>query len=120
MATLEKHAIDAPDETRNFKAHGHVDVVTLGDFTIGKEIFEPGWRWSDDVKPIAGTEMCMVHHTGVCVSGHMTIHHQDGTELAVGPGDVFDLQPGHDAWVDGAEPCVMWDTGVKPYAKPAG
>jgi hypothetical protein len=116
MATLEKRNIDSPDETRQFKGHGHADVVTLDDFTIGRSIFEPGWKWSNDVKPIAGTDSCQVHHTGICVSGQMTIRGDDGTESRIGPGDVFNLQPGHDAWVDGPEACVMYDTGVAPYA----
>lgn len=60
----DKQSIDAPHERRPFQAHGHLDVVTLGDFTIGRGTFEPGWRWSNDVKPIAGTHSCQTHHTG--------------------------------------------------------
>ena len=119
MATLDIRNIETPDETRKFQANGHVAVVTLGDFTIGKGIFEPGWQWSNDVKPIAGTDLCMTHHTGICVSGRMTVRSKDGTEIMVGPGDVFDLAPGHDAWTVGDEPCVMYDTGIAAYAKPA-
>ena len=111
--------IDKPHEIRPFHDHGHMDVVTLGDFTLGRGTFEPGWRWSDDVKPIAGTESCQVHHTGICISGTMTIRFDDGTEMSVGPGDVVDLAPGHDAWVTGDEACVMYDTGVAAYAKPS-
>lgn len=110
--------IDKPNETRPFQGHGHMDVVTLGDFTLGRGTFEPGWRWSNDVQPIAGTASCQVHHTGICVSGTMTVRFDDGTELSVGPGDVIDLDPGHDAWVTGDAPCVMYDTGVAAYAKP--
>jgi hypothetical protein len=118
MSMMDTRNIDKPDETRNFTAHGHMDVVTLGDFTLGRGTFEPGWRWSEDVKPIAGTESCMTHHTGVCLSGSMTVRSDDGTETTVGPGDVFVLTPGHDAWTLGDEPCVMYDTGVAAYAKP--
>lgn len=118
MATLEKRSIDSPDETRNFKAHGHADVVTLGDFTLGRGVFEPGWQWSNDVKPVAGTDSCQVRHAGICVSGQMTVRADDGTEVTVTEGDVFVLEPGHDAWVDGDEPCVLLDTGMAPYAKP--
>jgi len=114
-----KQSIDAPHEQRPFKGHGHMDVVTLGDFTLGRGVFEPGWRWSDDVKPIAGTDSCQTHHTGICLSGRMTVRFDDGTELAIGPGDVVDLDPGHDAWTDGDEPCLFLDTGIKGYAKPA-
>jgi len=110
--------ISNPQEVRPFKAHGHMDVVTLGDFTMGRGTFEPGWKWSEDVKPIAGTDLCMTHHTGYCLSGHMTIHLNDGAEMQIGPGDVVDIEPGHDAWVDGDEACIFLDTGVKGYAVP--
>ncbi|ABL80877.1 MULTISPECIES: cupin domain-containing protein [unclassified Nocardioides] len=110
--------IDKPHETRPFRAHGHMDVVTLGDFTLGRGTFEPGWRWSEDVRPIAGTDSCQVRHTGICLSGHMTIKYDDGTETIVGPGDVLVAEPGHDAWVMGDEPCVLLDTGVAAYATP--
>jgi Cupin domain len=119
MTAIDKRNISAPDESRKFQAHGHVDVVTLGDFTIGKGRFEPGWQWSKDVKPIAGTDSCMTRHTGICLSGSMTVRSNDGTEVTVEAGDVFVLEPGHDAWTVGDEPCVMLDTGVAAYAKPA-
>jgi hypothetical protein len=119
MAAVESQSIDHPHETRPFKDHGHMDVVTFGDFTLGKGTFEPGWRWSNDVQPIAGTASCQVLHTGYCLSGQMTVRMDDGTEATVGPGDVVRIEPGHDAWVDGDEPCVLLDTGVAAYAKPA-
>ncbi len=119
MVMLEKRKIGAPDETRKFQAHGHVDVVTIGDFTLGRATFEPGWRWSNDVRPIAGTDSCQVRHTGICLSGQMTVRADDGSEVTYGPGDVFVMEPGHDAWVDGDEPCVLVDTGVEAYARPA-
>jgi uncharacterized cupin superfamily protein len=116
---LDKKNIDTPDETRNFKAHGHVDVVTLGDFTMGKGTFEPGWRWSDDVKPVAGTESCMTRHTGVCIAGSMTVRSDQGEEVTYSVGDVFVMEPGHDAWVNGDVPCILFDTGIAAYAKPS-
>jgi len=120
MAVMESRNIAEPHETRPFRAHGHMDVVTLGDFTVGRGTFEPGWRWSDDVKPIAGTETCLAHHTGVCLSGRMVIRMDDGTESTMGPGDVVRIEPGHDAWVVGDEPCVLLDTSVGAYATPSG
>ena len=119
MPSMTKRNLASPDETRPFAAHGHVDVVTIGDFTLGKGVFEPGWRWSTDVKPIAGTDTCLARHTGVCVSGQMAVKADDGSEMTVGPGDVVVLEPGHDAWTVGDEPCVMYDTGVAAYAKPS-
>ena len=119
MSAFEKANIEAPHETRPFAAHGRLDVVTLGDFTMGRGVFEPGWKWSEDVKPIAGTESCQARHTGVCVSGQMIVRSDDGSEVTVMPGDVFVLEPGHDAWTIGSEPCVLFDTGVAAYAQPA-
>lgn len=116
--SIRKASLDKPHETRPFAAHGHMDVVTLGDFTLGRGTFEPGWRWSADVKPIAGTDLCMTRHTGTVLSGAMTIQMPDGTETTVGPGDVVDIEPGHDAWVVGDEACIMLDTGVASYAAP--
>jgi mannose-6-phosphate isomerase-like protein (cupin superfamily) len=120
MASLATRNInEAPDEVRKFQAHGYAEVVTLEGFTIGRAVFEPGWKWSNDVAPIAGTDSCQTRHTGVCVSGEMTIRANDGTELTVRPGDVFVIEPGHDAWVIGTEPCIMYDTGIAAYAKAA-
>ena len=87
----EKQNIDTPHERRPFKDHGHMDVVTVGDFTLGRGVFEPGWRWSDDVKPIAGTDSCQTHHTGICLSGQMTVRLDDGQEItnvALAPGNI--------------------------------
>ena len=118
MTASETRNLETPHETRPFAAHGHMDVVTLDDFTVGRGVFEPGWRWSNDVKPIAGTDSCQVRHTGICLSGQMVVRFDDGSELKVGPGDVVLLEPGHDAWTVGDEACVMLDTGVGAYAKP--
>jgi hypothetical protein len=119
MTASATRSIDEPQETRPFKAHGHMDVITLADFTLGRGVFEPGWRWSKDIKPIAGTDSCQTRHTGICLSGQMTVKFDDGSELNIGPGDVVVLEPGHDAWTVGDEACVMLDTGVGAYAKPS-
>jgi Cupin domain len=117
MASLEKRNIDSPDETRPFRAHGYADVVTIGTFTLGRVTYEPGWKWSEDLKPLVGTDSCQVRHTGICLSGTMTVRAEDGTQVTYGPGDVFVIEPGHDAWVDGADPCVFLDTGMPPVAE---
>lgn len=119
MSPSDTHSIDAPQETRPFKGHGHMDVVTIDNFTLGRGVFEPGWRWSNDVKPIAGTESCQTRHTGLCLSGQMTVRLDDGRELTIAPGDVVVIEPGHDAWTVGDESCVLLDTGIAAYAKPA-
>ena len=114
----EKQSIETPHERRPFKAHGHMDVVTLGDFTLGRGVFEPGWRWSNDVKPIAGTDSCQAAHLGYFVSGRMTVRMDDGEQVDYGPGDFASMAPGHDAWVVGDEPCVFVDwQGFEDYAK---
>lgn len=101
-------------EKRAFKAHGHATVGAAGAAAFTKAVFEPGWRWSDDVAPIAGTTSCQTRHLGYVISGAMHVICDDGTEIDVGPGDAFDLPSGHDAFVVGNESCVMID--VSPQA----
>jgi hypothetical protein len=108
-----------PDETRPF-AKGKMDVVDVGGVTIGRGTYEPGWRWSECVKPLVRTESCQVHHVGYVVAGRMHVRMNDGTERDIGPGDAVQLPPGHDAWVVGNESCVFIDfMGAAQYAKPA-
>jgi hypothetical protein len=109
---------DKADEVRSFN-NGHLEIVRIGDREIGRTHFEPGWRWSNDVKPIAQTELCQVHHVGYLAQGQMGVQMADGTELELTPGSVSDIPPGHDAWVIGDETCVMVDWGGPGnYAKP--
>ena len=117
---MEAKSLDAPDETRPFASHGQMDVVQLADTTVGRGVFEPGWRWSEAVKPIAGTDSCQAHHTIYIVSGRMGVRMDDGSEHEIGPGDVAVIPAGHDAWTVGNEACIGVDfTGVARYAKPA-
>jgi quercetin dioxygenase-like cupin family protein len=91
---------------------GNVDLVGVGQLQIGRGVFEPGWRWSEHVKPLSGgTDSCQVEHIGYVLSGRMTVRMDDGEELEVGPGDFFHMPPGHDAWVDGPEAAVLVDFG---------
>jgi mannose-6-phosphate isomerase-like protein (cupin superfamily) len=118
MASAEAKNFDRPDETRRFENHGKMDIVNVHGGSIGKGIFEPGWQWSKDVKPLVKTESCQVHHLGYVLSGRMRVRMNDGTEAEVGPGDVVEIDPGHDAWTVGDEPCVMLDFGgAAHYAK---
>ncbi|GMT96389.1 cupin domain-containing protein [Corallococcus caeni] len=106
------------DERRPFIAHGEATVLDLGALTIGRGYFEPGWQWSNDVKPIAGTESCEAVHTLSVLSGRMHIQMLDGQELDLEPGDVAFIPSGHDAWVVGDEPCRVVDfTGAEEYAQ---
>jgi ethanolamine utilization protein EutQ (cupin superfamily) len=121
LSGLESKRFDSPDEVRQFQANGHVDLVKMDSGPIGKGTFEPGWKWSNDVKPIAGTDSCQVEHVGYVVSGRMKVVMDDGSEIEVGPGDAFHMPPGHDAWTVGDEACVLLDfAGLKGYALPSG
>lgn len=118
MAGLTVRNFDSPDETRPFAAHGQVAVVDLGGHPVGFASFEPGWRWSEDVKPIAGTSSCQAPHLLYCLSGRMGIVMDDGSEGEIGPGEVAHIAPGHDAWTIGDEACVAVDFGgYAQYAK---
>jgi hypothetical protein len=102
-------SLDHPEESRTPSDRGRIEMVTLGEVTVGRAVFQPGWRWSFDVKPAAGTDLCDVAHTGYVVSGRERVRMADGTEVELGPGDAFAIAPGHDAWVIGDEPCVTLD-----------
>ncbi len=118
MAAMEVKSFDSPDEVREFEGNGRANVVQIGGHTVGRGTFEPGWRWSSNVKPIAGTDSCEVSHLGYVVSGRMKVFMDDGAEGECGPGDVVAIPPGHDAEVVGDEPCVMLDFGeFGDYAK---
>jgi class 3 adenylate cyclase len=108
VAQVRKKSLDRPDEVRGV-GRGRLELVELGDSAFGRITFEPGWRWSEDVKPIVRTEMCEVHHVGYVLSGMLRTEFSDGSMLDVAAGDVFELPPGHDAWVVGDQPWVSID-----------
>jgi quercetin dioxygenase-like cupin family protein len=119
MSVLLRKSLDSPDESRTFGAGmGHLDVVTTDDGTVGRAVFEPGWRWSDHVEPIAGTDSCEAAHTGYVISGQMRVVMDDGRQEVFTAGDLMVISPGHDAWIIGSEPCVVIDwQGFADYAK---
>src|SRR5262245_34103785 len=106
----QKKSLDAPDEVREID-HGRLDLVSLGGLAFGRAVFEPGWRWSEHVKPAAGTDSCEFPHAAYVVQGALHIAMDDGTELDVAAGDVLVVPPGHDAWVTSDVACVMYDVG---------
>lgn len=116
---LEHRRLDEPDEVRE-GTNWRMELITLaGDAQIGRITLQPGWRWSQDVKPVAGTELCEAPHQQYQVSGRMHLLMADGTELETGPGDVTSLPPGHDAWVIGDEAVVAIDwQGASVWAHP--
>jgi hypothetical protein len=117
-AAVAVKRFDQPDEVRPFAAHGRAEVVDVGGHIVGRGTFEPGWRWSADVRPIAGTDSCQVFHLGYCVSGRMRVRMNDGASVDIGAGDVVAIPPGHDAEVLGDEACVVLDFGeIAEYAK---
>jgi hypothetical protein len=118
MAKATKKRFENPDETRT-PPKVKVEVLDLGGATAMRGTFEPGWKWSQSVKPIAGTDTCEVEHVGYVVSGTMVCKMDDGTEITFNAGDAAYIPPGHDAWVEGSEPCVFLDfQGASNYAKP--
>lgn len=116
--TIKAKSMDSLDETRTFE-NGKMDIVNSDEVTAGRVTLEPGWRWSEAVKPIAGTDSCQVQHTGYVVSGRMRVVMDDGSEQEIGPGDVYVIRPGHDAWVVGEENCVGVDfsSDMERFAK---
>ena len=113
----EHRSFTEPDETRTF-GNGHLDLLRIAGSDIGRLVLAPGWRWSVDVKPIAGTELCEAPHFQYHVAGTLRIQMADGTQFDAGPGAVTSLPSGHDAWVVGADEVVVIDWfGASEYAK---
>ena len=111
--------LEEPSETRSFEK-GRFDVYRVGPATIGRATYEPGWRWSKHVAPIAGTSSCPVEHVGLVLSGQAVVKMDDGAERVMKAGDFFYVPPGHDSWVVGDEPYVsLHILGSEDYATPA-
>jgi hypothetical protein len=108
MAGLETRDFESPDETRT-PDKTRVDVVRMGETSAARYTFEPGWRWSDCVKPVVGTDSCQVRHVGVLQQGRLHVVHEDGSEGEVQPGEPYVIEPGHDAWVVGDEKVVGYE-----------
>lgn len=117
MPDGELKSMQSPDEVRRFQ-HGQMEVVRIGGGSVGRATFQPGWRWSQDVKPIAGTNLCQAPHFLYQIAGRMRVVMEDGREMESGPGDVAIIPPGHDAWVVGDDAVVVVDWGgASNYAK---
>src|SRR3954466_4631194 len=105
---MEQKNFESPDEVREFP-NGHAEILGIGGGEVGRYVFQPGWRWSNDVKPIAGTESCEAPHFQYHVSARLAIRMDAGSEFLAGPGDISSLPSGHDGWVVGDEPAVVID-----------
>jgi class 3 adenylate cyclase len=119
MARLQRRRFEDTRDVR-VTGRGQVEVVELDDRVVAKITWQPGWRWSVDVRPIAGTQYCQSHHLAVSLSGRIRVQMQDGVELEIGPGEIYEIPPGHDAWVLGDEPFVSVDfEAMRGFAKPS-
>ena len=117
MPGAERRDFSSPDETRR-PEKTTVELVNLAGGQIGRYTFQPGWRWSECIKPVVNTDSCQVEHIGYVVSGTLHVKHEDGTELDVKPGEVYRIAPGHDAWNPGQEPAVFVEfQGAAHYAQ---
>jgi class 3 adenylate cyclase len=120
MARLQRKDVGRPDETR-IVSKGVIRMYDVGDSPVSYQVFEPGWRWSESVKPLAGTEWCEYHHLGFSISGRARIQLRDGAEIEIGPQQFFEVPPQHDGWVVGDEPWVQLEWGpASAFAEPAG
>jgi hypothetical protein len=117
MTVIEIKNLDRADETRELPKT-HIEVAKIHDKVLMRATFQPGWKWSECVKPTVGTDSCQVAHLNYVVSGRMKLVMDDGSEKEMGAGDFVEFPPGHDAWVLGSEPCVVLDfAGGKEYGK---
>jgi len=111
---MQKGNFSNPTESRDLSGMGTVDIVKMDDLTVSRSTFQPGWRWSEHVKPIVGGDSCQTLHHDFVTSGRLHVRMNDGTEDEFGAGDVWVIEPGHDAWVVGDEPVVTY--GFSPGA----
>ena len=108
MAGVSSKSFDTPDETRT-PDKTKMEVLRLSGATVARITFQPGWKWSECIKPVAGTDSCQARHVGTIVAGRLRVVHNDGTEEEAGPGDAYVIEPGHDAWVVGDDPVVAFE-----------
>jgi class 3 adenylate cyclase len=114
VAKLQKRSLSRPTEVRPV-GRGLLELVEIGDTTMGRMTYEPGWRWSEDVRPIVGGELCQVRHVGVVLSGQLHIEMEDGSSLELVADDVYEIPAGHDAWVVGDVPWRSIDSEGRRY-----
>ena len=117
MSGIDHKTFDEPDESRT-PDKTKVDVVRLSETEVGRFTFQPGWRWSECIKPVVGTDSCQVEHVGYAGAGHMHVEHEDGTTATISAGEAYRIAPGHDAWVEGDEEFVGYEfKDAGKYAK---
>jgi hypothetical protein len=119
MAGVQKLDFDSPDETRTTEKR-RAQLVRVGSTTVARLTLQPGWQWSECIKPVAGTNSCQVRHVGIVQAGAMHVVHDDGTERDLRPGEAYVIEPGHNAWVVGNEPFVGFESesrSAEEYAR---
>jgi class 3 adenylate cyclase len=119
MIDLRLKRFASPDQTVELPLL-RAQIVELGDFTVGYVVHEPGWSWSEHVRPVVGGEWCQARHVGVLLSGRTGVRFEDGRSYEIAPLEVVDIPPGHDGWVVGDEPAVMIEwSGMHTFVGPA-
>lgn len=115
---LQHKSLGLPEAVRKF-THGKIETVSIGETEVGRLHFEPGWRWSNDVRPIVATPSCQNRHVGVCIEGRLHVEMDDGTAMEVAPGEAYEIPPGHDAWVVGDTAFTTYEwTSSRVFALP--
>jgi class 3 adenylate cyclase len=118
MVRPQHRRLESPAEVREFPL-GRVEIYEIGDAVVGRQIFEPGWRWSESVGLIAGTRLCEYHHQGYSFQGNARIELEDGSSFEIGPNEAYEIPPGHDAWVVGDDAWIAIDwAGMRSFARP--
>ena len=117
VTKFEARSLASPDEVRS-PAKTRVEIIRLEGLTLGRFSFEPGWRWSECIKPVVNTDLCQSSHAGYAVSGHLIVQLKDGTQKTIVGGEAYSIPPGHDAWVEGNERFVAIEVmSAEQYAK---
>ena len=108
MTSLQKKSFNSPDETRT-PPKTRMELISFDGMTVARVTYDVGWRWSEHIRPVVGTESCQVAHMAYVISGRMAVQMADGAKQDFGPGDLAIVPSGHDAWIVGDEPCVVLD-----------
>ena len=108
MPQLQRKSLKTPETVRRF-THGSFETVAIGETEVGRMHFEPGWRWSKDVRPIVATPSCQNRHVGVCIEGMLHVEMDDGSSMDISPNDAYEIPPGHDAWVVGDQAFTVYE-----------
>jgi hypothetical protein len=116
MGGIAKGNFDKPDETRT-PDKTKLEVIDLNGTKVARATFQPGWKWSECIKPVVGTDSCQAHHVGVILSGVLHVVHNDGGEAEATAGEAYVIEPGHDAWVVGNEPVVAYEFDTSAAAQ---